>query len=59
MVHLDHEIPIYYNASSPEVLLAVLTDCIKGHKSLRKKASLLYRDISIGNFMVSKDNRGF
>ncbi|KAK4243066.1 hypothetical protein C7999DRAFT_36611 [Corynascus novoguineensis] len=58
VVLLDHGIPIY-NASSPEVLLAALADFIEGHESLRQKAGLLHRDISIGNLMVSKDNRGF
>ncbi|KAK4237599.1 dual serine/threonine and tyrosine protein kinase [Achaetomium macrosporum] len=54
----DYGIPIY-EASSPQVLLAALADCIEGHASLRQKAGLLHRDISIGNLMVSKDNRGF
>jgi len=54
----DYGIPIY-EASSRQVLLAALADCIEGHESLRQKAGLLHRDISIGNLMVSKDNRGF
>ncbi|KAK4197016.1 hypothetical protein QBC40DRAFT_342334 [Triangularia verruculosa] len=54
----DWGIPIYKAASRDE-LLAALADCIEGHKSLRQKAGLLHRDISIGNLMVSKDNGGF
>ncbi|KAL2755485.1 hypothetical protein ACRALDRAFT_1051127 [Sodiomyces alcalophilus JCM 7366] len=54
----DYGIPIY-KASSREVLLAAMADCIKGHESLRRKAGLLHRDISIGNLMVGKENRGF
>ncbi|KAK3984848.1 hypothetical protein QBC44DRAFT_345753 [Cladorrhinum sp. PSN332] len=53
--------PIKAGSDAPpnRVLLAALADCIQGHKSLRQKAGLLHRDISIGNLMVSKDNRGF
>ena len=54
----DYGIPIY-KASSREAVLAALADCIEGHESLRRKAGLLHRDISIGNLMVGKDNRGF
>ncbi|KAL2259661.1 hypothetical protein VTK26DRAFT_6555 [Humicola hyalothermophila] len=54
----DWGIPIY-KAGSQEALLVALADCIKGHESLRQKAGLLHRDISIGNLMISKDNRGF
>ncbi|KAM7191158.1 hypothetical protein V8F33_009029 [Rhypophila sp. PSN 637] len=54
----DYGIPIY-EASSREALLAVLADCIEGHESLRQKAGLLQRDISIGNLMISKDSGGF
>jgi hypothetical protein len=54
----DYGIPIY-EASSREALLAALADCIEGHESLRRKAGLLHRDISIGNLMVGQDNRGF
>jgi hypothetical protein len=54
----DHGIPIY-KAGSRGLLLAALADCIEGHESLRQKAGLLHRDISIGNLMVDKDNRGF
>ncbi|KAK4103865.1 hypothetical protein N658DRAFT_564856 [Parathielavia hyrcaniae] len=54
----DWGIPIY-EAGSREALLAALADCIEGHESLRRKAGLLHRDISIGNLMVSKDNCGF
>ena len=54
----DWGIPIY-EAGSREALLAALADCIEGHESLRRKAGLLHRDISIGNLMVSKDNGGF
>ncbi|KAK4243176.1 hypothetical protein C7999DRAFT_44951 [Corynascus novoguineensis] len=54
----DYGIPIY-EASSREALLAALADCIEGHESLRREAGFLHRDISIGNLMVSQDNRGF
>ncbi|KAK4133632.1 hypothetical protein BT67DRAFT_382143 [Trichocladium antarcticum] len=54
----DYGIPIY-EASCLEVLLVALADCIEGHKSLRRKASLLHRDISLNNLMINKDNRGF
>ncbi|KAK4207648.1 hypothetical protein QBC37DRAFT_476391 [Rhypophila decipiens] len=54
----DYGIPIY-KASSREALLAALADCIEGHESLRQKAGLLHRDISIGNLMISKDRGGF
>ncbi|KAK4095776.1 hypothetical protein N658DRAFT_570173 [Parathielavia hyrcaniae] len=54
----DWGIPIY-KAGSRAALLAALADCIEGHESLRQKAGLLHRDISIGNLMVSKDNGGF
>lgn len=54
----DCGIPIY-EASSREALLAALADCIEGHESLRRKAGLLHRDISIGNLMVGQDDRGF
>ncbi|KAJ4307318.1 hypothetical protein N0V88_000701 [Collariella sp. IMI 366227] len=54
----DYGIPIY-KAGSQQALLGALADCIEGHKSLRQKAGLLHRDISIGNLMVDKDNRGF
>ena len=54
----DYGIPIY-EADSPETLLAVLADCIEGHESLRQKAGLLHRDISLSNLMIDKDNRGF
>ncbi|KAK4248230.1 hypothetical protein C7999DRAFT_40513 [Corynascus novoguineensis] len=52
MILSDYGIPIY-EASSREALLAALADCIEGHKSLRREAGLLHRDISIGNLMVS------
>lgn len=54
----DHGIPIY-EAASRGLLLGALADCIQGHESLRQKAGLLHRDISIGNLMVGKDSRGF
>ncbi|KAK3897955.1 dual serine/threonine and tyrosine protein kinase, partial [Staphylotrichum tortipilum] len=54
----DYGIPIY-KAGSRQALLGALADCIEGHESLRQKAGLLHRDISIGNLMVGKDNRGF
>ncbi|KAK3689226.1 hypothetical protein B0T22DRAFT_513416 [Podospora appendiculata] len=55
----DYGIPIY-KAGSRQTLLAAMADCVEGHESLRRKAGLLHRDISISNLMVSKDgNRGF
>lgn len=54
----DYGIPIY-EASSREVLLTALADCIEGHRSLRQEPGLLHRDISVGDLMVSKDNRWF
>ncbi|KAK3933951.1 hypothetical protein QBC46DRAFT_400887, partial [Diplogelasinospora grovesii] len=54
----DYGVPIY-EASSRETLLTALADCIKGHESLRRQAGLLHRDISVGNLMINKDNRGF
>lgn len=58
VVLCDYGVPID-KASSLQVLVAALADCIEGHKSLREKAGLLHRDISIGNLMVSRDNHGF
>jgi len=54
----DYGIPIY-KAGSRETLLGALADCIEGHESLRRKAGLLHRDISLNNLMIDKDNRGF
>src|SRR5690606_23594880 len=54
----DHGVPIY-KAGSRETLLTALADCIEGHESLRQLAGLLHRDISVGNLMIDKDNRGF
>ncbi|KAK4135944.1 hypothetical protein BT67DRAFT_461555 [Trichocladium antarcticum] len=51
-------IPIY-KAGSRATLLTALADCIEGYESLRQEASLLHRDISIGNLLVSKDNGRF
>ncbi|KAH7012487.1 uncharacterized protein B0I36DRAFT_339394, partial [Microdochium trichocladiopsis] len=47
-----------YKAKSPSVLLSVLSDCIEGHKSLRQKACLLHRDISVNNLMI-RGEKGF
>ncbi len=47
----DWGIPIY-EAASREALLATLADYIEVHESLRQKAGLLHRDISIGDLMV-------
>jgi len=58
LILTDYGIPIY-KAGSRQVLLGALADCIKGHESLRQKAGLLHRDISISNLMVGMDNRGF
>lgn len=41
------------------MLLAALADCIEGHESLRQKAGLPHRDISIGNLMFNESNGGF
>ena len=54
----DYRIPIY-KAGSRQALLGALADCIEGHESLRQRAGLLHRDISISNVMVGKENRGF
>ena len=54
----DYGIPIH-KAGSRETLLAALADCIQGHESLRRKASLLHRDISVNNLMMDENNRGF
>lgn len=54
----SYGIPIYH-ASSRNVLLTTLCDCIEGHRSLREKADLLHRDILLGNIMVDKNYRGF
>ncbi|KAH8743581.1 hypothetical protein F5883DRAFT_40734 [Diaporthe sp. PMI_573] len=54
----DYGTPIY-KAGSRETLLVALADCIEGHESLRRKAGLLHRDISLNNLMIDKDNRGF
>lgn len=53
----DYGTPIY-NADSRETLLGALADCIEGHESLRRKAGLLHRDISLRNLMMDKNNRG-
>ncbi|KAH6838333.1 hypothetical protein B0I37DRAFT_449739 [Chaetomium sp. MPI-CAGE-AT-0009] len=54
----DYGIPIY-QADSRQALLGALADCIEGHESLRRKASVLHRDISLHNLMMDKDGRGF
>ncbi|KAK7420129.1 hypothetical protein QQZ08_010543 [Neonectria magnoliae] len=51
----DYGKPIY-KASSPSALLAALEGCIEGHESLRRKAGLLHRDISINNLMINEDD---
>ncbi|KID86141.1 Protein kinase-like domain protein, partial [Metarhizium majus ARSEF 297] len=51
----DYGKPIY-TASTPVVLLNALADCIEGHKSLRKMAGLLHRDISMNNLMIDEDS---
>ena len=51
----DYGKPIY-KASSRSALLAALEGCIEGHESLRRKAGLLHRDISINNLMINEDN---
>ncbi|AEO60742.1 hypothetical protein MYCTH_40175, partial [Thermothelomyces thermophilus ATCC 42464] len=45
--------------STTITLLSALADCISGHESLRQRAGLLHRDISIGNLLIGEDNRGF
>ncbi|KAL2171516.1 hypothetical protein VTG60DRAFT_2684 [Thermothelomyces hinnuleus] len=54
----DYGVPIY-EARSRATLLSALADCISGHESLRQRAGLLHRDISIGNLLIGEDNRGF
>jgi hypothetical protein len=54
----NYRIPIY-KACSRQALLGALADCIEGHESLRRRAGLLYWDISIGNLIVGNDNCGF
>jgi hypothetical protein len=54
----DYGTPIY-EAGSREALLGALADCIEGHESLRRKAGLLHRDISLNNLMIGEDDRGF
>ncbi|KAK3384287.1 hypothetical protein B0T24DRAFT_516412, partial [Lasiosphaeria ovina] len=51
----DYGKPIY-KASSRSALLAALEGCIEGHESLRRKAGLLHRDISINNLMINEDD---
>jgi len=58
LILADYGTPIY-KAGSRQALLGALADCIEGHESLRQKAGLLHRDISINNLMVGNDNRGF
>ncbi|CAG9987750.1 unnamed protein product [Clonostachys byssicola] len=53
-----------YEASSRVSLLSALEACIEGHESLRSKAGILHRDISINNLMINEDDenpswRGF
>ncbi|GAB0139235.1 hypothetical protein EsDP_00007448 [Epichloe bromicola] len=45
-----------YKASSQASLLAALDGCIEGHESLRMKASILQRDISINNLLINEDD---
>ncbi len=44
-----------YKASSRAAFLAALEGCIEGHESLRTKAGILQRDISINNLMIDED----
>jgi hypothetical protein len=44
-----------YKASSRVSLLSALEACIEGHESLRSKAGILQRDISINNLMINED----
>ncbi|KAK4134199.1 hypothetical protein BT67DRAFT_449773 [Trichocladium antarcticum] len=46
----DYGIPIY-KAGSRQAMLSALADYIEGHASLRQKAGLLHRDISISNLI--------
>ncbi|KAI0197040.1 hypothetical protein EV127DRAFT_488422, partial [Xylaria flabelliformis] len=50
----DYGKPIY-EASSRVALLKALEGCIRGHKSLRDKAGILHRDISVNNLMINED----
>lgn len=43
-----------YKASSRASLLAALDGCIEGHESLRMKAGILQRDISINNLLINE-----
>ncbi|KAK3369428.1 hypothetical protein B0T24DRAFT_632561 [Lasiosphaeria ovina] len=45
-----------YKASSRSALLTALEGYIEGHKSLRRKAGLLHRDISINNLIINEDD---
>jgi hypothetical protein len=44
-----------YKASSRASLLSALKACIEGHESLRSKAGILQRDISINNLLINED----
>ncbi|OAA64472.1 Protein kinase-like domain protein [Niveomyces insectorum RCEF 264] len=55
VVLCDYGKPIY-KASSRSALLAAFDGCIEGHESLRHKAGLLHRDISINNLMINENN---
>lgn len=46
-----------YKASSRGSLLAALDACISGHESLRLKAGILQRDISVNNLMINEDEK--
>ncbi len=50
----DYKMSIY-KTSSRAALLTALEGCIVGHESLRE-VGFLYRDISVNNLMINKDN---
>jgi len=45
-----------YKANSRAALLAAFIGCIEGYESLRKKAGILQRDVSINNLMVNEEH---
>ncbi|KFY03126.1 hypothetical protein V490_00273 [Pseudogymnoascus sp. VKM F-3557] len=50
----DYGTPIY-KASSCVAMVAALEGCIEGYESLHGRASMLQRDVSIGNLMMNED----
>ncbi|CAK7566897.1 MAG: hypothetical protein SEPTF4163_004851 [Sporothrix epigloea] len=50
----DIGVPIY-KARSRLALLEAFISCLEGHESLREKARILHRDISINNMLIKKE----